>query len=186
MKILLVVLGVCVLGVALWYFISPLFITISINDESPIPANPVEMPSGVERLSPEEKVALEEAMTEATESNPTKMTESTPTTQPVVSQLSEVMGTTGHPAEGTVQVIETETGSVIRFEDFSTINGPQLHLYLAKNLEATEYIDLGPIRGTQGNINYTVPADVDLSEYQYVLHWCVPFGILFNYANIGN
>jgi len=29
-----------------------------------------------------------------------------------------------------------------------------------------------------------VPLDTDLSEYRYVLTWCVPFGVLFNYAEV--
>jgi hypothetical protein len=95
-----------------------------------------------------------------------------------------VEGTTGHPARGSVQLYEQEGVVTIRFEDFSTINGPNLHLYLAKDLEASEFIDLGPIRGTKGNINYVVPEGVDLSTYSYILHWCVPFSVLFNYARI--
>lgn len=96
-----------------------------------------------------------------------------------------VVATALHPASGDVKVIETAEGTVIRFEDFETINGPNLHLYLAKDLDATEFVDLGPIRGTEGNINYLVPEGVDVSEYQYIMHWCVPFGVLFNYAEIG-
>lgn len=59
-----------------------------------------------------------------------------------------------------------------------------LHLYLAKTLEADDFIDLGPIRGTRGDINYSVPDGVDLSEYKYVMYWCVPFSVLFNYVEL--
>lgn len=97
---------------------------------------------------------------------------------------SEVRGTQGHPAEGEMKVFHNGSHHVIRFEDFKTINGPQLHVYLAKDLEATEFIDLGPIRGTEGNVNYSVPADVNLEDYKYVMHWCVPFKVLFNYAEL--
>lgn len=95
----------------------------------------------------------------------------------------KVTGTVGHPAEGNVFVYEGSGKRFVRFEDFSTINGPQLHVYLAKDIEAKDFIDLGPIRGTEGSINYELPEDVLLSEYPYVLHWCVPFGVLFNYAD---
>jgi hypothetical protein len=72
----------------------------------------------------------------------------------------------------------------MRFENFKTINDPNLHIYLAKGIDAKEFIDLEKLRGTEGNINYTVPEGVDLSEYPIVVHWCVPFGVLFNYAEI--
>jgi len=95
-----------------------------------------------------------------------------------------ITDTAAHPASGTVKVLKTEAGSVIRYEDYKTINGPNLHIYLSKELDAKEYIDLGPIKGTEGNINYEVPAGVDVSAYRYVLTWCKPFGVLFNYAEI--
>lgn len=95
-----------------------------------------------------------------------------------------VVGTTGHPSSGKVRVLKTAAATVIRYEDFSTINGPDLHVYLAKDLDAKEFVDLGPIKGTEGNINYEVPDGVLVNEYQYVMYWCVPFGVLFNYAPI--
>ena len=180
MKSFLILFFIILLGAGGWYFISPLFNTIEVNDEVPVAL----MPSGAELLSPEEKAAMDQAMAEVSQIPSSEMSEPMPTTEPNLSTVSEINGTIGHPAEGTVRVIETADGPVIRFEDFSTINGPQLHLYLAKDLRANEYIDLGPIRGTAGNINYQVPDDVDLSEYRYVMHWCVPFGVLFNYADL--
>jgi len=96
----------------------------------------------------------------------------------------DIHATTGHPAEGTVSFFEGDGKRFLRFENFKTINGPNLHLYLAKDKEAKEFIDIGPIRGTQGSINYELPDGVILDEYPFVLHWCVPFGVLFNYAEI--
>jgi len=98
---------------------------------------------------------------------------------------ASIIDTSAHPASGTVRIL-TETGgsTIIRYEDFKTINGPNLHVYLAKDLDAEEFVDLGPIRGTEGNINYEVPEAIDISEYSYVMYWCVPFGVLFNYAEI--
>ena len=171
----------------------------NIENESP-EVEPTPMPSGVEDMDEEVKAEFDEAMAEAAdveedpmddpmpEDNMPEDTEEEETpaapSEPVVQVATQVMGTVGHPASGMVRVLETTTGSIIRYEDFSTINGPRLHVYLAKDLEANDYVDLGPIKGTSGNINYEVPADIDLSEYQYVMYWCVPFGVLFNYAEL--
>lgn len=104
-------------------------------------------------------------------------------TDTAVSKMFDVVGTPGHPASGSVRIVQSEEGEIIRFENFETINGPQLHLYLSKDKDGKEFIDLGPIKGTKGNIHYQVPEGVDISEYPYVLHWCVPFSVLFNYAD---
>lgn len=99
-------------------------------------------------------------------------------------QHYSVVGTVGHPAEGVVKIFDSPDGKVIRYENFKTINGPDLFVYLSKDLEGKEFVDLGALRGTEGNINYAVPFGVDISEYRYVMTWCKQFGVLFNYADI--
>lgn len=95
-----------------------------------------------------------------------------------------VTGTSGHPASGTARVVVAENKKYIRYENFKTLNGPDLYVYLAKDTDAAEYISLGRVRATEGNINYEVPAGVDVSQYHYVLTWCKAFGVLFNYADL--
>ena len=45
----------------------------------------------------------------------------------------EIHETFGHPAQGTVSIFEGDGKRFLRFENFKTINGPNLHLYLAKD-----------------------------------------------------
>ncbi len=97
-----------------------------------------------------------------------------------------VVGTSGHPASGTVRMVRGDTASYIRYENFKTINGPDLYVYLATDLEAKEFINLGLLKATEGNVNYEIPTGVDLQKYRYVLVWCKQFGVLFNYADIVN
>lgn len=89
-----------------------------------------------------------------------------------------------HNVAGEALVIENETGRVLRFENFETINGPSLHIYLSKDLEAKEYIDLGDIKATKGNVSYSIPEGVNLAEYNKVLVWCEPFSVLFSSAEL--
>ena len=98
--------------------------------------------------------------------------------------LAEVTGTAGHPASGTVRVIEADGKRYVRYENFKTINGPDLYVYLAKDLDAKEFVDLGKVKATEGNINYEIPTGIDTSEYHYVLTWCKAFGVLFNHADL--
>lgn len=101
-------------------------------------------------------------------------------------RVAEVVGTTGHPASGFARIVEAGGKTYVRYENFKTINGPDIYVYLAKDLEAREFVDLGKIRATEGNINYEIPAGVDSSQYRYVLTWCKQFGVLFNYADLSS
>lgn len=95
-----------------------------------------------------------------------------------------VVGTTRHPASGTVRIIEADNKSYVRYENFKTINGPDIYVYLAKDLDAKEYVNLGAVKATEGNVNYEIPNDTNVSEYHYVMVWCKAFGVLFNYADL--
>ena len=98
---------------------------------------------------------------------------------------SNVKGTTGHPASGHARIVMREDGAyLLRYTNFKTINGPDLYVYLSKDLEAKEFINLGPLKATEGNINYEIPADVGSDDYRYALVWCKAFGVLFNYADL--
>ena len=200
MKTIFILVILLALAGFAYYAISPIFMNVEVQDELPenvIIEEPTEeqiMSSGEENLSEEERaqLALEMEAKAAekadimNEKMPDRMVEKQPEpgTPSIAIESFTVMPTTGHPASGQVKVLNTTDGAIIRYENLETLNGPNLHIYLAKDLGAKEFIDLGPIKGTRGNINYTVPNDVDLSEYRYVMHWCVPFGVLFNYAQI--
>jgi hypothetical protein len=79
----------------------------------------------------------------------------------------------------------------LRFENFSTDNGPDLRVYLA-NSDATadqgtfddDFVDLGELRGNIGDQNYEIPPDVDLSVYDTVVVWCVRFSTGFTAADL--
>ncbi len=155
-------MGVILLAGVLYYTLSPLFINIKVDEALPSPSeNTGEQKKGQEEMP--EKPAGE---------------------GPYIGKAGVVVGTTAHPAEGTAQLIAVNGKGYVRYENFKTINGPDLYVYLANDLEAKDYVSLGEIRATEGNINYEIPEGVDPSSYKYVLTWCQAFGVLFNYAEI--
>lgn len=97
---------------------------------------------------------------------------------------SPVVSTTGHPASGTARVITADGKTYIRYENFKTINGPDLYVYLAKDLDAKEFVNLGTLKATEGNVNYEIPPNITVEDYKYVMVWCKQFGVLFNYAGL--
>ena len=89
-----------------------------------------------------------------------------------------------HKTQGTAKVITTDSGNVLRLQDFKTTNGPDLYVYLATDDKASEFVNLGKLKASSGNQNYEIPADVDLSKYNKVLIWCKAFSVLFGTAEL--
>ncbi|MCY3914827.1 MAG: DM13 domain-containing protein [Chloroflexi bacterium] len=95
-----------------------------------------------------------------------------------------------HGAEGSATIYELPDGErVLRFEDFRSKNGPDLHVYLSTEAPTSTFaglganeIHLGALKGNVGNQNYDIPADLDLSEYRSVVIYCVPFRVIFSTA----
>ena len=95
-----------------------------------------------------------------------------------------VAGTFAHPASGTVRVVGADGKSYVRYENFKTLNGPDIFVYLATDENASDFVNLGPVKATEGNINYEIAPGTDLTEYHYVLTWCRMFSVLFNSAHL--
>jgi hypothetical protein len=96
-----------------------------------------------------------------------------------------------HPTQGTATVYRIADGSrVIRFTNFRTSNGPDVHIYMVAADDATDnasvpsagFIDLGSIKGNIGDQNYTLGPAVDLSKYRTVSVWCKRFSVNFGAA----
>lgn len=90
-----------------------------------------------------------------------------------------------HQGSGTASIFQQGDSSVLRFEDFSVTNGPDLHVLLVENPTATgradmgQYLDLGPLKGNMGNQNYDIPPGTDLSQFGGVMIYCMPFHVVF-------
>jgi hypothetical protein len=96
-----------------------------------------------------------------------------------------------HPTAGTATIYRTEDGNrVLRFTNFSTSNGPDVHVYMvasddakdAATVEQSGFIDLGVIKGNIGDQNYTLGGDLDLNKYRAVSIWCKRFSVNFGAA----
>ncbi len=97
-----------------------------------------------------------------------------------------------HPTSGRADVLNDGSSQrFLRFEAFTTDNGPDLNVYLSTaraDADADEFddnfVDLGDLKGNIGSQNYEIPPDVDLNEYSTVVIWCVRFGVAFGTAEI--
>lgn len=96
-----------------------------------------------------------------------------------------------HETSGTAAIYKLADGSrVLRFSNFKTSNGPDVHVYLVAATDAKDsdsvkqagFIDLGSIKGNIGDQNYTLPADVDVTKYRAATVWCKRFSVNFGTA----
>jgi hypothetical protein len=124
-------------------------------------------------------------------------TEPAPTTAPgaeppapVAGILFEGMwrdGEPGHNGEGIARIIRTDDGMlVLRVEEFSVTNGPDLIVVLSPDDDAYAEgsLSLGELKATDGNFNYEIPAGTDLAQYRSVVVWCRSFPTTFAYATL--
>jgi hypothetical protein len=93
-----------------------------------------------------------------------------------------------HETKGTAAVHDLGGGRrVLRFTGFTTSNGPDVRVYLigandaADNESVTRsgFVELGKLKGTEGDQNYQIPATLDLSKYHAVTIWCYRFNVNF-------
>jgi hypothetical protein len=90
-----------------------------------------------------------------------------------------------HNAEGLAKVIPLKDGrTIIRLENFKSTNGPNVHLYLATDKTASNFLDLGRLKANNGNQNYNIPNGTDLAKYNMALIWCKDFSVLFGSAQL--
>jgi len=100
-----------------------------------------------------------------------------------------------HQTTGRVTIYKAADGNrYLRLTDFSTSNGPDVHVLLArnddKNLEheaaegPLDTVELGSLKGNQGDQNYDLPTSVDLKKYNAVVIYCERFHAVFGVARL--
>ncbi|HEV2781471.1 MAG TPA: DM13 domain-containing protein [Actinophytocola sp.] len=96
-----------------------------------------------------------------------------------------------HATRGTARVLKLADGSrVLRLENFSTSDGPDVHVWLTDqpaggdwgSFDDGRYVALGEMKATDGNQNYPIPADADLNGISSAVIWCDRFNVAFGSA----
>lgn len=98
-----------------------------------------------------------------------------------------------HKTSGRATIYKEADGQlVLRLTNFKTSNGPDVHVVLiaAKDADddtnflstSTEKLELGALKGNEGDQNYTIPAGTDLDKFQSVSIYCERFNANFGTA----
>jgi pentapeptide MXKDX repeat protein len=98
-----------------------------------------------------------------------------------------------HKTEGRATLYQEADGKlVLRLTNFKTSNGPDVHVILVATKDAmddanflkdnTEKIELGKLKGNEGDQNYEIPAGTDLTKFRTVSIYCERFNANFGAA----
>ncbi len=112
------------------------------------------------------------------------------------SNTPEVIGTFHgqvHSTSGKAAVYDAQDGTkTLRLTGFKTSNGPDVHVILIAADDAmdndnflnkkVDRVELGKLKGNEGDQNYSIPAGTDLSKFKTVVIYCERFNATFGAA----
>lgn len=88
----------------------------------------------------------------------------------------------GQAVIGVAKIYKVDGKFSLALENFSTNNGPDLHVYLSKEINPVNFIDLGRLKSTSGNQVYDIAGMPDFNQYKYALIHCQQYNHLFGSA----
>ena len=166
------------------YLVAPLWTRVEVIEASPLDVAAYAKEQEGRLRQPVEAIPAEAKPSVA----PTPSTVGGSTFQPRVVSRGEWKGADDfYFARGSALVVEVASGQyVLRVEDFSVRNGPDLFVMLSPS--ATGYqegaLKLGRLKATDGAFNYDIPIGADLAKFQSVVVWCERFTTLFGTATL--
>ncbi len=166
------------------YTFSPLFINRTINE--PLPSDAVQQYQKFISMDQQHRINVAKSMDEkqknmimraAAQINSTVNEQAdnliqNKQQQKIITSAFIGAGDGFHNTEGVAKVIPLQDeGSILRLENFRSTNGPNVHVYMSTNKDATDFADLGRLKANNGNQNYNMPIGINVAKYKYVLIW---------------
>jgi hypothetical protein len=100
-----------------------------------------------------------------------------------------------HSTSGRATIYKSSDGKqYLRLSDFTTSNGPDVHVLLVRAEDKAlgqeivkgdfDGVELGSLKGNQGDQNYDLPETADFNQYQAVAIYCERFHAIFGVARL--
>ena len=205
---------VIIVGAGAYYLVSPLFFSTEVNEPLPTSVvqsesfqkfaamNEEEKMQAAKQMSPQERdeimsaaakvndsldESMDQTLSQQQQPQPQNNTTSTTNTEQNTLRTGTFVGVGDgiHNAEGTAKVVQIQDGNnILRLENLHVTNGPDLYVYLATDKSASDFVSLGKLKANNGNQNYEIPSETDLTKYGTALIWCRPFSVLFGSAEL--
>jgi Electron transfer DM13 len=118
-------------------------------------------------------------------------------TGPALAQNGNIVATgsfhgAAHKTSGRATIYSVDGKETLRLTTFKTSNGPDVHVVLIAASDAqdnenfldksVERVELGKLKGTEGDQDYAVPSGTDLSKFKAVSIYCERFNANFGTA----
>jgi hypothetical protein len=205
---------VIIVGAGTYYLVSPLFFSTEVNEPLPTSVvqsesfqkfaamNEEEKMQAAKQMSPQERdeimsaaakvnnsldESMDQTLSQQQQAQPQNNTTSTTNTGQNTLRTGTFVGVGDgiHNAEGIAKVVQVQDGNnILRLENLHVTNGPDLYVYLATDKSASDFVCLGKLKANNGNQNYEIPSETDLTKYGTALIWCRPFSVLFGSAEL--
>ena len=94
---------------------------------------------------------------------------------------------TGYGSErvsGVAKIYLTNNKYMLKLENFSTSNGPDLKVYLSMASSPSGFISLGDLKSTNGNQVYEISGTPDFTQHKFVLIHCQRYNHLYGSAEL--
>lgn len=88
------------------------------------------------------------------------------------------VGVDGHDGSGKAEVVKDGNDRTLTFTGFDVDPGPQIEVYLTPDVgDVSDRIELGGLKGTKGDQQYSIPKSADLGRYDSIVLYCTPFTV---------
>lgn len=97
-----------------------------------------------------------------------------------------------HKTSGRATIYSVDGKETLRLTNFKTSNGPDVHVVLIAASDAqdnenfldksVERVELGKLKGNEGDQDYAIPSGTDLSKFKAVSIYCERFNANFGTA----
>lgn len=85
---------------------------------------------------------------------------------------------------GKAKILSKEGKSTLVLDSVTISNGPDLHVYLSKEVLPVNFIDLGKLKSISGTQVYDITGMPDIAQYKYALVHCQLHDHLFGSAKL--
>jgi hypothetical protein len=136
--------------------------------------------------------------------SPTPMPTAKPTATATAIPTEEIAGTFTSVRQGSFEdgdvyhqstgvatlYLSPDSNHLLRFEDFVTTGGPDLHVLLSPNAHPMDHVtlgkalDIGALQSTIGDQTYLLPVGLDAKPYKSVVIYSLSFHIVFAVATL--
>ena len=93
-------------------------------------------------------------------------------------------GVGGQNVSGLAKIYLTDNKYMLKLENFSTSNGPDLKVYLSTARSPSGFISLGDLKSTNGNQVYEINGTPDFTKHKFVLIHCERYNHLYGSAEL--